>query len=143
MQRQRLKRNYKRIYHPISKWEEIGAGMWHKSSNRKADLVRAVSFTGNHRLYGNYMMQVVREWTFSCENSLTNSDINHKAFIGHCAAAKALGLPEDIVRQAWGLLTDEQRHKADMAAERAINWWWDNKGKDYEIRKPLGSEMLF
>jgi len=137
-----LKRNCTRIYHPISKWEEIGAGMWSKSENRKADLKKAIEFTGNHRLYGKYMMQVVREWVFSCENSLTNIDINHKAFIGHCAAAKALGLPEDLVRQAWGVLTDEQRQKADMAAERAIRWWWDNKGKDYEVCKSMGSEML-
>lgn len=137
-----MKRKASRIYHPISKWEEIGAGMWDKSKDRKTDIKRAIEFTGNHRLYGKYMMQVVKEWVFSCENSLTNSDINHKAFIGHCAAAKALGLPEDIVRQAWGLLTDEQRRKADMAAERAIRWWWDNKGEDCEVCKSMGIEML-
>lgn len=135
-------RDCKRIYHPISKWEEIGAGMWDKSINRKADLQRAIDFTGNHRLYGKYMMQVVKEWQFSCENSLTNLNINHKAFIGHCAAAKALGLSEEIVRQAWGLLTNEQRNKADMAAERAIRWWWDNKGQDYEVCDSMGVEML-
>jgi len=138
-----LRRSYQRIYHPISKWEEIGAGMWDKSKDRKSDLKRAIIFTGNHRLYGKYMMQVVNEWTFSCENSLTNTDINHKAFIGHCAAAKALRLPEDIVRQAWGLLTNEQRQKADMAAERAINWWWDNKGANIKLCKSMGVKMLF
>jgi len=89
------------------------------------------------------MMQVANEWKFSCENSLTNADVNHKAFIGHCAAAKALRLPEDIVRQAWGLLTNEQRQKADMAAERAINWWWDNKGTNIKICEPMGVKMLF
>ena len=137
-----MKRKANRIYHPISKWEEIGAGMWGRSKDRKAGIKRAIEFTGNHRLYGKYMMQVVKEWGFSCENSLTNADINHKAFIGHCAAAKALGLPEDIVRQAWGRLTNEQRHKTLMKILEATLPPWDHKGKDSNLCESMGIEML-
>ena len=137
-----MKPKCKRIYHPISKWEEIGAGMWDKSMDRKTDLRKAIQFTGDHRLYGRYMMKVAENWHYSCENSLTNPDINHKAFIGHCAVAMALRIPEDIVRLAWGKLSDEQRHKADMAAERAILWWWNNKAKSRPLPENMEIKVL-
>jgi uncharacterized protein YjbJ (UPF0337 family) len=35
----------------------------------------------------------------------------------------AIGCPEDIVREAWGMLTDEQRTKANAKAHEAIKQW--------------------
>jgi hypothetical protein len=82
-----------------------------------------VIFTGNHRLYGRYMMRVVSEWPNSCLNALTDGNLNRKAWIGHAACAFALRCPEDITRQAWGLLSNEQRVLANRQAERAIQSW--------------------
>lgn len=116
--------------------------MWGEVDNKKEAMRKAIQFTGNHRIYGDYMMRVVKEWPVSCENGLTDASINHKAFIGHCAAALALRLPENIVREAWGRLTDEQRYKADMAAKRAIEWWWINKGEGFKLHKSMGGSLL-
>ncbi len=123
-------------------WEEVKFNMWGEITGKKEAMRRAVQFTGNHRLYGRYMMRVVNEWRYSCENGLTDSSLNHKAFIGHCAAAMALRLPENIVREAWGRLSNEQRYKADMAAKRAIEWWWVHKGSDFKVHRDVGGSLL-
>jgi hypothetical protein len=132
----------KRIYHPISKWEEIEYGMWAEVDDRKRFLEAAIAFTGDHIKYGGYMMRVVNEWTFSCENALTDPALNKKAWVGHAACALAIGCPEDITRQAWGFLTDEQRLLANKAAARAIRQWLHTRGAHLVVYEDMGGPML-
>ena len=113
----------KRIYHPYYNWEEIKAGMWEPVSNQEEMLQKAIEFTGDHALYGSYMLRVVNEWPISCENSLTSITINRKAWLGHAACAMAIRCPENITRQAWGFLTEEQRILANKQAEEKISIW--------------------
>lgn len=134
--------NEKRIYHPIDKWEEIPANMWGDVKDKAIMLKRAVEFTGDHELYGLYMQRVVSEWSFSCENALTDSNLNKKAWIGHAASALALGCPEDITRLAWGRLSYEQRVLANREAERAIKQWKDNRRKNSDISENVGKSLL-
>ena len=116
----------KRIYHPYWDWEEIGHNMWGVVDNRKLWLSRAIELTGNHKMYGRFMMRVAKEWPISCENALTDASINKRAWIGHAAVALAIQCPEDIVREAWGFLTDEQQRLANEKAEGAIKYWEAN-----------------
>lgn len=131
-----------RVYHPYSEWEEVAAGMWAEVEDRKAHLERAVAFTGNHALYGAYMRRVIKEWPISCENALTDPQLNKKAWVGHAATALAIGCPEDITRQAWGLLTDEQRFLANKEADRAIREWEHAYRKDKGVHDPMGASLL-
>lgn len=117
------KMKLKRVWQPIDKWEEIEANMWGDVEDKKAMLEKAIKFTGNHKMYGLYMMKVVMLWRHSCENAFTDSTLNHRAWVGHAACAMALGCPEDITRKAWGHLTDEQQLLANQEAERAISVW--------------------
>ena len=112
-----------RTYHPYWKWEEIKHNMWGKVEDRDQFLKWAIDFTGDHKRYGSYMMKVVKEWKFSCEHNLSNRTQNRKAWIGHAACALAEGCPEDIVREAWKYLTEEQQHLANREAEKAIQHW--------------------
>lgn len=128
----------KRIYHPHTKWEEVKAGMWSDVEDRKGMLQKAIDFTGDHALYGSYMMRVIREWPISCENALTDPLLNKKAWVGHAACAMAIGCPEDITRQAWGLLNDEQRFLANKEADRAIREWWYDYQKDRSVHQEMG-----
>jgi hypothetical protein len=114
-----MKRKY--IRHEL--WEEIKHNMWGDVSDHKAMLEKAIEFTGNANLYGEYMIKVVDGWPNSCTNALTDDSLNKRAWIGHAACALALGCPEDITRKAWGLLTDEQRFLANKKADRAIAIW--------------------
>ena len=133
----------KRIWLPVDQWEEIGFNMWGEVSDRRLFLQRAVTFTGNHRLYGQYMQRVTNEWPNSCLNALTDYNLNRKAWIGHAACALALRCPEDITRQAWGLLTNEQRILANRQAERVIHAWEVRYRASLGIRKDVASPVLF
>jgi len=133
----------KRVYHPHNKWEEIKFNMWGDVSNVKVWLEKAVAFTGDHKLYGSYMIRVINEWEFSCENALTDQYINKKAWIGHAAAALAMSCPEHITRKAWRDLTDEQKFLANKQAERAIRAWEDNYITRKKLRESMGGALLF
>jgi hypothetical protein len=97
--------------------------MWGSVSNRKEWLKKAIEFTGNHELYGSWMIKVSQEWKYSCEHNLTDKSSNRRAWIGHAAVAFAMQCPEDITRQAWAFLTEEQQTLANLEADKAINLW--------------------
>jgi len=111
------------IWHPYWFWEETHFNMWGEVPNRKDWLQRAIEFTGNHELYGRWMLRVVQEWPFSCGHNLTKRGTNRKAWIGHAAVALAIQCPEDIVREAWSYLTPQQQALANMKAQQAIDKW--------------------
>lgn len=111
------------IWHPYWAWEEVKNNMWGDVENKKEWLQKAIDFTGDHNLYGSWMIEVAKNWKYSCEHNLTKNDTNKKAWIGHAAVAMAIQCPEDIVREAWGHLTKEQQDMANMRAQEAINFW--------------------
>lgn len=117
--------------------------MWGTVDNHSDWLAKAEAFTGDHELYGQFMMRVIREWPISCENALTDSNLNRKAWIGHAACALAFGCPEDIVRKAWGRLTDEQRVLANKKAARAIAAWERDYRARFAIREDVEKQVLF
>lgn len=121
-----------RIYHPYWKWEEVKFNMWGKVVDREKYLKFAIRFTGNHNRYGKYMLRVIRDFKYSCEHNLSDLSQNRQAWIGHAACARAFRCPEDIVREVWHNLTDEQRLLANKMADTAISLWeksFSKKGK--------------
>jgi len=120
------------VYHDYRRWEDFKNGMWRKVSKEESDklLPVAVKFTGDHFEYGRAMLRVIKEWHFSCEHNLTDPSTNKQAWIGHAACSIEMNLPEVVVRQAWKLLTNEQRYLANQQADIAINkWMHDYKNK--------------
>ena len=109
-------------WHPYWEWEEVKSNMWGTVEDRKQWLNKAIEFTGNHELYGYWMRQVVDQWPLSCRQALTKQG-DKKSWIGHAAVALAIQCPEDIVRQAWGMLNEEQQRLANDQAENAIAYW--------------------
>lgn len=112
-----------RIYHPYWLWEETDSNMWGSVKDRKKYLKLAIEFTGDTALYGRWMLKVADKWRYSCEHNLTDVKQNRQAWIGHAACAMAHGLPEDIVREAWSYLTQEQQDAANKKADEAILYW--------------------
>jgi len=113
------------IFHPYIVWEDWLNGMWRKESKQyEADkLQEIIEFTGNHILYGSAMVRVINEWPISCENNLSNLSLNRKAWLGHAACCIEKSYPEYLVRQAWQLLTEEQRILANKEAHKTIKLW--------------------
>lgn len=130
------------VYHPIWLWEEITHNMWGKVADRNAYLQRAIAFTGDHKQYGHYMQRVCNEWPYSTENAFTDPHLNHRAWVGHAACALALNCPEDIVRQAWRYLTDEQQLLANKEASRAIAGWRRAYIKNRRLHPDLAEQVL-
>jgi hypothetical protein len=110
-------------WHPFWKWEEVKHNMWGDVKPKAKWLNKAVEFTGDHVLYGRWMMKVVELWKYSCEHNLTKTDTNRKAWVGHAAVAMAIQCPEDVVREAWGHLTEQQQTLANHQAQLAIEHW--------------------
>ena len=132
----------KQIWHDVRHWEEVAHNMWGETLNKKQDLHIAIAFTSNHELYGSYMKKVCDEWPISCENALTDPHINQKAWLGHAAVALAHNIPENITREAWSYLTDEQKLLANKEAERNIALWKERYVKSVGIRQTVGRSLL-
>jgi len=105
--------------------------MWRKETieYETKNLPLAIEFTGDHVLYGNAMMRVIKEWPISTEQNLTDNSINKKAWIGHAACCIEKGFPEYLVRLAWHQLTQTQQDLANLEADKAINAWQKSKIK--------------
>jgi hypothetical protein len=128
-----------RVYIPYWEWEDWINGMWGKSENEDNDLKCAIEFTGDHEKYGNAMRKVIDAWPKTMLNSLTNTGINRRAFLGRCAVTFTTGIPEYITRIAWKELTDEQRELADAQAQKYIN---EYEKKYRSIYSNLGEQVL-
>jgi hypothetical protein len=131
-----------RVYHPVCDWEEMRHNMYGDVADRKQWVKKAIKFTSDHKLYGRFMMRVIKDWPISCENALTDYLMNRKAWVGHAAVALAIGCPEDITREAWGHLTDEQQLLANKEAERAIQTWENNYIESRGLCKNMGGSLL-
>lgn len=99
--------------------------MWRTvSGDERIDFLRkAIEFTGDAELYGSFMLRVIAEWPISCEQNLTDTSQNRKAWIGHAATCLAIDCPEDITRQAWSQLSQKQQDDANAKAQEAIEKW--------------------
>lgn len=129
--------NNKQIFHPYYKWEEYKAGMWKRIHGEKRNqlLLKAIKFMGNHKLYGSYMIKVLKLWPFSCEHNLSYKNLNRQAWIGHAACCIAIGCPEDITREAWHFLLKKQRDAANKEADKAIQKWEKKQMKTKKIKQ--------
>lgn len=123
-----------RIYHPFHVWEDWKAGMWRRVSgeDERELLAKAIEFTGDAELYGQWMNQVIVQWPSACEHNLTDLTQNRRAWVGHAACQLAIGCPEHVTRSAWGFLTRQQQDEANAVADRAIEAWerqanWGNR----------------
>jgi len=115
-------------YYHYAEWEDYINGMWRKVSptEEKEFLQRAIKFTSDHSLYGEYMMKAVKAWPIACRHNLTDVSQNRRAWVGHAAVCIAIRCPEYITREAWGQLTKEQQDEANAEADKAIAWWESN-----------------
>jgi hypothetical protein len=115
----------KKRWHHYLKWEDYQNGMYRTlyGDEKKESLAKAVEFTGNAELYGNWMLEVVEKWPISCEQNLSDTGMNRQAWIGHAACCLAIGCPEDVTREAWAQLSQQQQDEANAKADFAIELW--------------------
>lgn len=113
-----------RIFHHFSKWEDYHHGMYNESKDGRTERVKkAASILGNPQICREAMVKVISEWKISTEYNLSNAEINRKAWLGQAACSCYGHVHEDETREAWGLMTEEQRITANAIANDIIKKW--------------------
>ena len=99
---------------------------------RKERVQQAAHILGTPDICEKAMQKVVSEWTISTEYNLSNAEINRKAWLGQAACSCYAGIHEDETREAWGLMSDEQRVIANKIASSIIKKWLkDRETEEY------------
>ena len=132
-----------KIWHPFSDWEDLG--MWRDIDKPEYDrlLPMAAEFTGDDKLYGEFMRKALLAFPKACEHNLTCQSMNKRAWIGRAACYLAIGCPEYVTRHAWAMLTEEQRILADKQADEAIDLWSKNfERENTGLDKEMGGQGL-
>lgn len=117
----------KRVFKHYSVCEEYKSAMWDNSlvMDKELKISNAVNFMSNTDLFDAGMRSVINEWPISCEVNFTNPSMNKIAWLGQAACALLIDCPEDLVKTAWGMLSDDKRNLANNAAKKYIKQWTD------------------
>lgn len=114
----------KQKFYPYTMWEDFKHGMYDElKEGRKERVKKAADLLCNTDLLFYYMTRVANEWKYASEQTFTNPSINHQAFLGQCACNLYADIKEDETREAWGLLTNEQRYNANHVADVVFENW--------------------
>lgn len=113
-----------RIFYPYEQWEDYKNGMYAERKEGRSERVKqAASILGTSKLCRKAMEKVVSDWPIATEYNFSNAGINRKAWLGQAACSCYAGIHEDETREAWGLMTDAQRNKANEIAHQIIMAW--------------------
>lgn len=116
----------KRIYHPYHMWEEVAYGMYRLDfePGEKEDLTNeALYLLSEPDTLKKYMQFTIAEWPNSTEHQMTTPGRNKQAWLGQAACCLFANVPEDCTKQAWSMLSDEQRIAANKVADEIIENW--------------------
>lgn len=115
----------KRVYRHYKLCEEYSSGMWKvvDSATREQQAKKSAELLGSEIDFHAACMRVIDEWPVSCEVTFTAKTLNHQSWLGQAACALVHGSAEDATRQAWKMLTDDQRVAANNVADKVKEIW--------------------
>tara|TARA_R110000803_G_scaffold149611_3_gene215034 strand:+ start:610 stop:1041 length:432 start_codon:yes stop_codon:yes gene_type:complete len=139
-----------RIYHHWEKWECYKAGFYGSSIPIKSDeaIIAYRDFLANIPKFRGALERVLNEWTNSCDQFLSNENINRIAWLGQAAMCIDSGIPS-VYRSGYKLLNSQQQAIANNTAQEFLNKWIKSKydkqdrTQDDGIHKKMGSLRLF
>jgi len=120
----------KRLYHHWEKWECFRAGFYESeapggmSSDEARD--QYAVFLRDTPRFKAALLRVLAEWPISCDQFLSNENINRIAWLGQASMCIATGVPSRFRGGFWLLTQDEQR-TANSTAELALMHWIEGK----------------
>lgn len=121
-----------RVFHTYDKWECHKAGFYAsnfpgKTAQECQEAYR--DFLADSERFRNALNGVINEWVHSCEHYLTNFAMNRIAWLGQAAMCYETGIPSKFC-SGFNLLSDEQKHEANLVALDALNDWLLQNGRD-------------
>lgn len=140
----------RRIYRRIEEWECVDHGMYDEgfcvASDREKFVRMYAEFLSDLDAFQIGIERVFDEWPASCENFLTDANINRVAWLGQASACIEKGLPCSFRGGFW-LLTASQQEQANRLAFQNIKRWIlgnnDNQKQSRRLSSDMASQMLF
>jgi hypothetical protein len=116
----------KRIFHRWEMWECVAAGMYEvfppKGMNADDCKAAYAAFLSDIGLFTMSLDRVVSEWPVSCEQFLSNENLNRVAWLGQASMCIETGVPSRY-KGGFMLLSDRDKFQANAAALRCLNAW--------------------
>lgn len=122
-----------RVFHTWDEWECYPAGFY---DDKPKDA--GMSDDDCTRIYAELLRDIPRfkaamdgvltDWPNSCEHYLSNERMNRIAWLGQSALCYAHGIPRRF-RSGYTLLTDAEKHAANLAALDYLNVWLVGRGE--------------
>lgn len=132
----------KQIFKPYTEWEDFINGMYDisKKDNENDLIEKSISLLRNELMFFNVAFEMCNLWVVSASVNLSNVQTNRQSWIGQASCCYQFGVPEIITRIAWNKLTEIEKIKANLVADKIIRWY---ERKDKEIHSGMGNQMLF
>lgn len=130
-------------------WECAKAGMYDAAYCCTHDFevfkVSYAEFLSDSQAFYNAAVAMTHAWPMSCQNFLTNANINRIAWIGQASACFEIGL-SSAFRSGFWLLTQQQQDKANSIAAEVLRDWiieYERSQKeDHAVRELMDKQML-
>lgn len=112
-----------RIYHPWHLWEDYNHGFYDKNINKHLTKNDVLCFFNDELLVKYYMQLVIDKWVISCEQNLSNTNMNRIAWLGQAAMCMYKGTPCYNTMYAWKYLEFSIQNRSDIIAYEIIKKW--------------------
>ena len=137
----------KRVFYHYTLWEDFKSGMYNPprkvgigtEETSEERIEKAVKCLSDEKLCRENMQKVVANWAIATEQVLTNLEQNRRAWLGWCACFMYGGCHDEETRAAWGLMTEQNRIRANKIADEVIKEW----EREYEKRFPNFQYSMF
>ena len=106
------KKHKNQLFYSYNQWEDYQFGMYEDEYMCRL-----------------FMKKVCNEWVISCKQNFTNPQMNKIAWLGQAACCLYAGIHEDETREAWSLITQSDRDRANAIAEECIQEWRQKNGR--------------
>lgn len=113
-------------YAHYDRWEDWHAGFFRPDTGGHWSAVQArwaADLLSDPAELHAAMRHAALSWPVAASVNLTSPHVNRRAWLGQAAVCIRLGIPAAVTKQAWHLLTDEQRDAANATADRVLQEW--------------------
>ncbi|NTU49499.1 MAG: hypothetical protein HGA87_01145 [Desulfobulbaceae bacterium] len=126
----------RRIYHHWEKWECFKAGFYDKSPpdgiSKEEALQMYADFLADSDRFKSAINEVFKHWPHSCEQFLTNPEINRVAWLGQASMCITTGVPS-FFKSGFRLLSEKQQAVANKVSADAIQEWEQSRNEQMRL----------
>lgn len=109
----------KQFYTHYENWECWQNGLYRPGSNEYL-INQSANLLSSPNLFVSEMLKMAESWPNTTRQHLTNKNINRRAFLGRATSCFYCGANIDCVRIAWASLSEQQKLKANEAADKFV-----------------------